>query len=850
MSHLPWISLRTAAAAVAALILGALAPAAADAVEYPANFEERTIIGGLEDPMQAAWAPDGRVFVIEKEGRLKLAQPGANTATTVLDISNRVNSSSDRGLLGLAVDSSFASNGYIYLLYTYELRPLTADSAGQMVSRLERFTVTGNSVPDAPTVLLGSYVSGVCPAPSNALDCLPSEGTSHSIGTVRSAPDGTLWVGNGDGASFSEVDPLAFRVYNEQSLSGKILHVDREGNGVPGHPFCPGNNLDDACAKVWAGGFRNPFRFKLRPGGGITLGDVGWTRTEEVDLIPTAPGTGGKLYGWPCYEGTPHTDGYEDLPQCGPQYAKEGTANAHIPPAHEYPHVGGGSAVFGGPTYTGSTYPADYRNDIFFADYGQGFIKKLNVNGQGQVTGVDTFATDWGGVDVEITPGGDLAYATGGAIMRIVYTGNPNTNNDPTARFTASPTFGPAPLNVSFNAGGSTDPDGDPLSYDWDFGDGSGSNLAAPAHSYEEPGSYTARLTVSDGRGGSDSITRTISPGNSPPTPRVTGATTYRGGEPFTLQGSATDPQDGNLPATGLDWTVRVIHGTHQHPLGSYDNRAQLNLTGITDHDADSYYQVVLRATDSGNLSTETTWLVRPQTTTLRLKSSPAGAPLSYGGRAVKAPANLVTAIGYRTTITAGAAFQLGSSLFDFTSWSNGGARVQNYTVPAAGGELVATYFQRAGAGGTASPGTPGAPSPPPGGQPQNPGAADTLGPVLQLLGVNPSRGRIRGRASDRSGVRRVSVALRRKLRGGGCSWWLRAKRRMSIDPRPCTKPRWMDARLTSTSAGVRWLLGLGRSLPPGNYRVLVRAIDREGNQRRLPAGPGSIARVARPDGA
>src|SRR5204863_6493168 len=99
----------------------------------------------------------------------------------------------------------------------------------------------------------------------------------HTIGTVRADPDGSLWVGTGDASSYSSVDPLALHSQDENSLRGKVLHVDREGRGLPGHPFCPGDaNLDHACTKVYAKGFRNPFRFALRPGAGPVLGDVGW----------------------------------------------------------------------------------------------------------------------------------------------------------------------------------------------------------------------------------------------------------------------------------------------------------------------------------------------------------------------------------------------------------------------------------------------------------------------------------------------------------------------------------------------------------------------------------------------
>ena len=98
----------------------------------------------------------------------------------------------------------------------------------------------------------------------------PSDGITHSIGTVRSAPDGTLFVGSGDGAEFSGVDDRAFRSYDDKSYAGKVLHIDRNGRGLPGHPFCPADNdLSHVCTKVYAKGFRNPFRFTLRPGGGL-----------------------------------------------------------------------------------------------------------------------------------------------------------------------------------------------------------------------------------------------------------------------------------------------------------------------------------------------------------------------------------------------------------------------------------------------------------------------------------------------------------------------------------------------------------------------------------------------------
>jgi glucose/arabinose dehydrogenase len=782
-----------------------------------------------------AWAPDGRMFVIEKEGRLKVVAPGGSTATTILDLSSEVNSYWDRGLLGIAVDSSYASNNYVYLLYTRERQPLTPDGDGEMVSRLDRLTITPSNDVVARTTILGSH-NGPCPSPpSNTADCIPSEGFSHSIGTVRSAPDGTLWVGSGDAASFNFVDKLALRTYDTQSMAGKIMHVDRNGNGLSGHPFCQGdNNLAHVCTKVWAGGFRNPFRFKLRPGGGLTVGDVGWGTTEEVNLVPTAQGTTGRLYGWPCYEGGGQAGGYRDLDECDPEYAKEGTAQAHLGPVHEYPHSGGGS-VLGGPTYTGTQFPSSYQGRIFFADYVQGFIKTLQPNAQGPPTVTD-FATGWTGVDLEQTPTGELAYASfgngssgTGSIRRVVYT---PANRSPTAVIGASPTSGAAPLAVSFNASGSTDPDGDPLTYQWSFGDGGTSTQASPSHTYTNSGAYTATLTVRDGRGGQDTKTVGISSGNTPPEAVVSGDTSYRGGESFSLEGAASDQQQGSIPASGLRWDVRVIHGDHIHVLGSYLNRSTLDLQAITDHDADAHYEITMTATDAGGLTDQATVTVNPEKTTVRLDSSPPGAAVSYGGRQFTAPQALVTAIGYHTTISASDPFELGGKIFDFTGWSNGGARVQNFVVPPQGAALSANYRERGGQG--VPPPPPAPPAPPP----------DRTGPALRLLGVNASRGRIRGTVTDPSGVSAVQVALRGRLARGKCSWWLARQRRMSASGRRCDRPRWMNARLTSTSGEVRWQLALGRRLPAGKYRVLVRAADTEDNLSELPLQRGSLVSV------
>ena len=172
----------------AALLLGVAGPAAA--AGYPPGFNEEVLASGLTRPMEVAWAPDGRMFVIQKDGLLRVVLPGSREALVVRDFSALVNGQRDRGLLGLAVDKDFADNQYIYLLFTYDIDPPgpgDQESEGAMVSQLIRARVNGLNELSDETPILGTETGGICPAPANTVDCIPSDGRTHSIGTVRVA---------------------------------------------------------------------------------------------------------------------------------------------------------------------------------------------------------------------------------------------------------------------------------------------------------------------------------------------------------------------------------------------------------------------------------------------------------------------------------------------------------------------------------------------------------------------------------------------------------------------------------------------------------------------------------------
>jgi PKD repeat protein/glucose/arabinose dehydrogenase len=697
------ISARLVTWALAACLLLATS-ATAQAATLPAGFAEETLGAGLTAPVGAATAPDGRIFVAEKGGRVRVITPDRLTlAAPLLDISGRVNSYHDRGLLGIAVDRDFATNGYLYLLYTYDVAPLTADSSTATVAQLLRVTVSANNTASNETVLLGSYTSGACPTASNTLDCLPSNGASHSIGTVRVDPsDGTLWVGLGDSSSFTQVDNLAFRTYDEQSFAGKIIHVDRAGRGLPGHPFCPADaDLTHVCTKLYAKGFRNPYRFHLRPDGPLVAGDVQWDANEELDIVRP-----GGNYGWPCWEARGQTPGYSSDQRCASLYAAGGDTK----PLHHYPHVDGSgnnsSAIVGGPEYNGTDFPPEYRSSIFYGDYAKGVIRRVRVdasdncvdpNPQGGC-GALPFATDWfGGVDLQAAPGGGLLYVEfgdggpTGSVKRIFWD---TLSGRPVAKIAASPRSGPAPLNVQFSSAGSSDPNGDSLSYQWDFGDGSTSTAQNPSHTYTSAGTFTARLTVSDGTQ-SNSASLTITPGNSAPTVNITAPvqdSAYRAGQTIELRGNASDPEDGALTGTSLSWRITLVHGSHDHPL-SERTGTSASFVAASDHDSDSFYRITLRATDSAGLDSERIVTIRPETVPFVLKSSPEpGAEVSYGGISATTPYARQSAIGYETSVSAQETYTRLGRTWVFDSWSDGGARLHNITIPASASSLTASY--------------------------------------------------------------------------------------------------------------------------------------------------------------
>jgi glucose/arabinose dehydrogenase len=733
----------------------------AHAATLPSGFQESIVFSGLQNPTAVRFAPDGRVFVAEKRGVIKVFDSLTDTTPDVFaDLNVNVYNFWDRGLLGMALAPNFGpTNPYVYVLYTYDHElgslspaprwgtpgtysdpcptPPGATGDGCVVSgRLSRLQASGNTMTGAEQVLIEDWCQ---------------QYPSHSIGAVEFGPDGNLYASGGDGASFNFADwgqdgaPLnpcgdppggvgaalapptaeggALRsqdlrtTADPTSLDGSVIRVDpANGAGAAGNPMI--DSSDANARRIIAYGLRNPFRFTFRPGTNeLWAGDVGWNTWEEINRIPNVTDGVMRNFGWPCYEGTPRQSGYAgaNLSICENLYAAG--AGAVTAPYFAYNHGNQvvpnescptGSSSIAGLDFqfnNGNSYPAEYQGALFFADYSRDCIwvmpkgaDTLPVPGQ-----VKTFVAGAANpVNLETGPGGDLFYVDfdGGTIRRIRYF---STNRPPVAVATASPTTGPAPLTVTFDGTGSSDPDGEPLSYAWDLdADGAfdDSTATRPTWTYTTSGSYAAQLRVTDPGGLSGATTVTITVGNTPPTATIAtpaAGTTWKVGDVINFSGSATDQQDGTLSPSALTWDLILHHcpsNCHTHPLQSFAGVASGSFTA-PDHEYPSYLELRLTATDSGGLTHTVTRRLDPQTVALTFQTNPGGLSLVVNGTQATATFTRTVIIGSTNSISAITPQTKGKQTYQFSSWSDGGAATHTITAPAAATTYTAKFRNR-----------------------------------------------------------------------------------------------------------------------------------------------------------
>jgi len=370
----------------------------------------------------------------------------------------------------------------------------------------------------------------------------------------------------------------------------------------------------------------------------------------------------------------------------------------------------GGSSVTGTAFYNGGTYPTSFNGALFFDDHTRGciWVMKAGTNGLPDPSQISLFVGAAASpVDLEIGPGGDLFYVDfdGGTIRRIKFL---SSNRAPNAVATASPTSGPAPLTVNFDGSGSSDPDGDPITYAWDLdGDGAYDDSTAqkPTFTYTTAGTYTVRLRVTDSKGATGTSSPiTIAAGNDPPVPTIdspASTLTWKVGDSIAFSGHATDPQDGNLAASRLSWTLIIHHcfdpnTCHTHQIQTFNGVAS-GAFNAPDHEYPSWLELQLTATDSIGATATTSVRLDPQTVNLTLASSPTGASVSINSTSGTAPLTKTVIVNSANTISAPTPQTIGGSSYAFSSWSDGGAASHTVTAPATDTTYTATFSQQTG---------------------------------------------------------------------------------------------------------------------------------------------------------
>ncbi|HEY6652863.1 MAG TPA: PQQ-dependent sugar dehydrogenase [Solirubrobacterales bacterium] len=723
----------------------------------PGGFQEQVVFSGLTNPSNMVFSPDGTIFVAEKSGLIK-SFDGFNdtTPTTVADLSDEVYNYWDRGLLGLAVDPGFTTGRpYLYALYTRDAElsgnppkwgtpgvlsdpcPTPPGPLGDgcvASGRLSRLTISGGAM-TAETPLITDW-------------CI--QYPSHSIGDLAFGSDGALYVSGGDGATWSftdygqKGDPLnpcgdppggvgaaltpptaeggSLRSQDVRTpgdptgLDGTVLRVDPDtGAGLPGNPFY--GSTDANARRIIAFGQRNPFRFTFRPGTNeVWIGEVGRGTWEEINRLPDPTDGTADNFGWPCYEGVPRQGGFDgaNLDLCESLYSQG--PGAVVSPYFTYHHdqpIVNETCKFGSSSTSGlafypkdpsAPFPASYGGALFFADYSRDCIWAMlpGADGLPDPTTIQPFVQGAANpVDLKIGPDGDLYYVdfTDGTIRRVFHT---TGNSPPTAVATATPSNGSAPLQVQFDASGSTDPNGDsPLDYAWDLdGDGQFDDSLAvnPTKTYTAPGIYHPVVQVSDPSGATGTASVEVQVDNTPPVAHIDSplaSLTWAVGDTIDFSGSATDAQE-TLPASAFDWAIVLNHcpsgpsSCHPHEVQDFLGTKSDSFSA-PDHDYPSSLTLTLTVTDSGGLTDTRSVTIDPKTVDLTLASVPSGLELALNDNPTSTPFTRTVIEGSENTLIAVEPQVLGGETYQFSSWSDGGLATHNITADQTK-TLVATF--------------------------------------------------------------------------------------------------------------------------------------------------------------
>ncbi|MBA3288009.1 MAG: PQQ-dependent sugar dehydrogenase [Acidimicrobiia bacterium] len=643
----------TTVGAAAAPTLGAAA------TTPPAGFVTTVIANsGIFAPTLMAFTPEGHIVISQQTGKIKIFHGGSVSATPYLSLN--VSSTSDRGVLGIAFDPAYATNRYVYVYYH---RPTPT-----IHGVISRFVVRANGLSADPATERVLYT----------MDSLDPNGV-HTGGVLKFGPDGKLYVSVGDDGRGVTVS------HSLTSDLGKILRINADGSIPTDNPF-----VAQATGKyraIWSKGHRNPYTWTFDPRGRLLLAEVGLDRFEEInDVVP------GGDYGWPDYEGPDNGDA------------------RFVDPVYAYGHgadADTGCAIIGAAVAdpATSTFPAGYDGDFFFADYCSGWMKAydpITDTATPFATGITT------PTHIIFGPDGNLYYLTrntqggSGWITKISFTGStaPSIANQPDD----------VTVGVGQSASFTVEAQGQaPLAYQWRrngvniLGATQPSYTLANAQLSDSGAAFTVRVSNGSGFVVSDPAVLTVV-SNQLPAPTITVpqvGTRYVAGQVIQYAGTATDPEDGALPASAFDWEIVFHHGTHTHPFLDPAPGSRSGSFTVPDSAfetaADVWFRVQLSVTDSGGRTTTTFRDVFPKTTTLSVLASPANTQITLDGTLYPSPHKIPAVQNMQRTIGAPSPQALAGGSWTFDTWSDGGA-AQHIVRPTAAESRYFAVF-RLGAG-------------------------------------------------------------------------------------------------------------------------------------------------------
>ncbi|MFD2934081.1 PQQ-dependent sugar dehydrogenase [Spirosoma flavum] len=636
----------------------------AGAQSFPSNFAGVQVATGL-DPVGMDVAPDGRVFIAEKNGKVRIVKNGTLLSTPFVAIPN-VDNFNERGLLKVVLDPNFNANNFLYVYYTYK-------ASGSSVSnnRVSRFTANGDvAVAGSERVLID-------------IDPLGSVGY-HNGGGLAIKED-KLFISVGENTVAANAQSLT-------TLKGKVLRLNLDGSIPTDNPFyttATGTNR-----AIWALGFRNPFRLATQPGTGkLFINDVGNSSWEEIN-----EGVAGKNYGWPGIEGV-RTN--QTLP------------TNYQDPFYAYDH-GQGCSITAGAFYNPATvkFPTAYVGKYFFGDYCNGWIKLIDPS----TKAVTNFATGINRpLDVAVARDGTLYFiarggiaggsdaantsSTNGVLWRVDYTGNgvPVIAVQPTSKTVS------VGQSVTFTTVASGNP---APSYQWQRNGVTVSGATSPSYTLSSPvlsdNGAKFKVIVSNSAGSSTSSEATLTViTNQLPVATITtpaSGVKYAGGDVISFSGTGTDGEDGNLPASAFTWKVDLYHfdsPSHVHPVmepTSGITAGSFTIPTEMETSANVLFRLFLTVTDSKGATTTISRDVVPITSAITLVTNPAGLTLKLDGSAVIAPYSFNGVSRIIRSLEAVSPQTVGGITYTFSSWSNGSGRLQNLSTPGANTTLTATF--------------------------------------------------------------------------------------------------------------------------------------------------------------